>query len=74
MKGLMKQLEEGLNSALAFYIKDKKVYTDEKLQPGDEFEKKLAKAICQSICFIAVYTPSYEESDFCLRNSLRWRK
>lgn len=67
MRGLMKQVEDGLNSALGLFIKGKKVYTDEKLQPGDDFEKKLAKAICQSVCLIPIYTPSYEESDFCLR-------
>lgn len=67
MKGFMKQLEEALNSSFGIYMGGKRVYTDKKLQPGDDFEKKLAKAICRSVCFIVVYTPSYEESDFCLR-------
>jgi hypothetical protein len=67
MERLMKQVEDGLNSALGLYIKGKKVFTDKNLQPGDDFKKKLAKAICQSVCLIPIYTPSYEESDFCLR-------
>ena len=68
MTGFMKQLEEALNSSIGIHIGDKKkAFIDKKLQPGDVFDKKLAKAICQSICLIAIYTPPYEESEFCLK-------
>lgn len=67
MTGFMKQLKEALNSSLGVHIKNKKAYIDDKLQPGDVFDKKLAKAICQSICLIVIYTPPYEESEYCLK-------
>lgn len=67
MTGFMKQLAEALNSTIEIYLKNKKVYIDEELQPSDDYKKVLAKAICKSICMVVVYTPAYNQSDFCLK-------
>ena len=67
MTGFMKQLVEALNSTIEIYLKNKKVYIDEELVPGADYQKDLARAICKSICMVVVYTPAYNQSDFCLK-------
>lgn len=67
MTGIMEQLVEALNSTIEIYLKNKKVYIDKKLEPGADLQNDLAKAICKSICMVVVYTPAYDQSDFCLK-------
>jgi TIR domain len=36
-----------------------------RLTGGVVFDKALARAICESVCLIVVFTPRYEESSYC---------
>jgi hypothetical protein len=47
---------------------------DERLTPGDSFNEGIAKAICESVCMIVVYSPLYERSKYCLREFLAMEK
>jgi hypothetical protein len=60
-------LKETLESYLEPWL-DEEVYIDEdRLLPGYRYDEALAKAICQSICMIVVYTPKYERHSYCRR-------
>ncbi len=39
----------------------------ERLKPGYEYNEELARAICESVCMIVVYSPRYERHEYCLR-------
>lgn len=66
-KTFIDQLKETLDSYLEPYL-DEEVYIDDKrLLPGYHYNEALAKAICQSICMVVVYTPKYERHSYCLR-------
>ena len=68
---LTKRFVEELTDALKIYIEPylgKQVYIDrERLKPGYHFNEALSEAICQSVCMIVVYWPTYEEHQYCLR-------
>src|SRR5215208_4194003 len=66
-KTFIDQLKETLESYLEPWL-DEEVYIDEdRLLPGYRYNEALAKAICQSICMIVVYTPKYERHSYCRR-------
>lgn len=67
LKKFMEQLKKDLRAALGLYFKDKGVYMDDLHSAGDDFENRIAEAICQSICMIVVFAPIYTESLYCLR-------
>ena len=47
---------------------DEKTYVDQdRLKPGFKFNEALARAICESVCMIVVYSPRYERHPYCLR-------
>ncbi len=49
---------------------DMEVYVDqERLQGGDFFNNKLARALCESVCLVVVYTPTYfsQRHTYCAR-------
>lgn len=60
-----------LKTALAEQIEgfqDEQVYLDkERLEPGHKFDEAIARAICESVCMIVVYSPRYEKHLYCLR-------
>src|SRR5690349_15742687 len=68
-KTFVEQLYTALSGELETMVdKDVGVYIDkQRLLPGYFYNEDLAKAICQSICMLVVYSPSYEESDYCKR-------
>lgn len=37
---------------------------------GDNWEKRIAKALCQSVCMIVIYSPRYSRSEPCRREFL----
>jgi|LGVF01.1.fsa_nt_gb hypothetical protein len=66
-KTFIEQLKDALKNYLDPYL-DEEVYIDkERLQPGFLYNEALAKAICESICMIVVYSPKYEQHSYCLR-------
>src|SRR5689334_16819835 len=68
---LMRQFINDLEQALKAYIEPwlvEEVYIDrDRLLPGYEYNEALAHAICQSVCMIVVYSPTYQDSSYCLR-------
>lgn len=67
MKSFIEQLKKALNNYLEPLL-DEEVYIDvDRLEPGYHYNEALAKAICQSICMIVVYSPKYERHSYCLR-------
>jgi hypothetical protein len=66
-KGFIEQLKQALKAELEPLL-DEEVYIDEeRLKPGYRYNEALAKAICQSICMIVVYSPRYERHEYCGR-------
>lgn len=67
---VIEQLKETLESYIYLHSVNKEVYIDqERLGPGCHYNEELSCAICQSICMIVVYTPSYKHRDhlYCQR-------
>lgn len=63
------ELHDRLSKELALVV-DEPVFADfNRLRPGERFDQQVAKALCQSLTMIVVYTPSYfsESSLFCAR-------
>lgn len=49
---------------------DMSIFVDkERLTGGDFFNNKLAKALCESVCLIVIYTPTYfsKKNSYCAR-------
>jgi len=62
---LVKSLQTELNRWL-----DMEVYLDrERLKGGDFFNAELARALCESVCLIVVFTPTYfsKNNTYCAR-------
>ena len=67
VNGFITQLTRALSNELDAWL-DETVYIDhERLQPGDRHEVELARAICESICLLVVYSPKYERHAYCMR-------
>jgi hypothetical protein len=67
VKTFMDQLKAALKAELEPLL-DEEVYVDEeRLRSGYHYNEELAKAICQSVCMIVVYSPRYERHEYCIR-------
>jgi hypothetical protein len=65
--GFIAQLSAALKGELEPWM-DEDVYIDEEgIGPGDQHSERLAKAICESVCMIVVWSPKYERHDYCMR-------
>jgi hypothetical protein len=63
------QIINDLTEELGLWL-DKEVYVDrERLRGGDFYNEALAQALCESVCMIVVFTPTYFSVDhtFCTR-------
>lgn len=66
-------LTEKLVNSLKIELKrwlDMEIYLDkERLTGGDFFNNEFAKALCESVCLIVVYTPTYfsKQNSYCAR-------
>jgi hypothetical protein len=68
MRSFVEQVGEALSSELEAYFGDDAVYIDhQRLQPGYRYNEALASALCQSVCMVVLYTPTYAQSSYCLR-------
>jgi len=66
---ILNGLCEALSNELELYI-DQDIYVDrERLRGGDFYNENLATALCESICMIMIFTPTYFDKDhaFCAR-------
>jgi hypothetical protein len=67
VRGFMEQLQAALKAALETRL-DEEMYIDtERLRPGFRYNEELARAICQSVCMVVVYWPTYERHAYCMR-------
>lgn len=65
---LIQVTKRALEDHIEPYTHDHKVFFDEdRLKTGYQYNEVLAKAICQSACMVVLYWPSYQESDYCLK-------
>src|SRR5258706_4971579 len=66
---ITQDLASSLKTELSRWL-DMEVYVDKgRLKGGDFFNDELAKALCESVCLIVVYTPTYfsKKSTYCAR-------
>jgi hypothetical protein len=68
MRSFLDELREALQTHLGFYTDKKVVYLAERdMSPGVHFNKRLGQALCRSVCWIVVYSPIYDEREYCQR-------
>jgi TIR domain len=73
---LLKTVEAQLQAAIvkeldSYFDKNDCAFMDtEGIYAGDDWEKRIAKALCQSVCMIVVYHPRYKRSEPCRREFL----
>jgi hypothetical protein len=60
------RLTDELKDRLAQFVTDP-VVTDHDFPTGADFNKAIAKAICESACLLVVYMPVYERKAFCIQ-------
>jgi len=66
---IVQELVSSLETELSRWL-DLDVYVDrERLKGGQFFNSELAKALCESVCLIVVYTPTYfsKQNSYCAR-------
>ncbi|MET0253425.1 MAG: toll/interleukin-1 receptor domain-containing protein [Terrimicrobiaceae bacterium] len=67
MKGFIDQLKTALKAELELLMNEELYIDEERLSPGYRYNEELARAICQSVCMIVVYSPKYERQEYCVR-------
>jgi hypothetical protein len=61
---LIDDLYQALSDELGVLLRDEKIFVDkERLRGGDYINESLASIICESVCMIMVYTPTYFHRD-----------
>lgn len=75
-KSFMDQFTSALKGELECYSELDMYIDDDRETPGAVLEKKLAKALRQSVCMVFIYTPRYfsEEKQYCAREFLAMMK
>lgn len=67
VKTFIDQLRDALEAELETRL-DEPLYIDQdRLEPGYRYNEELARAICQSVCMIVVYSPRYGRHEYCVR-------
>jgi TIR domain len=67
VKGFIDQLKTALKAELEPLMAEELYIDEERLQPGYHYNEALARAICESVCMIVVYSPKYERQEYCMR-------
>ena len=65
-KKFMEDLKKAIQNELDAYLNQPIYVDEERLKPGYNWDVSLTRAICESVCMIVVYTPKYDESDYCI--------
>lgn len=67
VKTFVQQFKQALEAELEPLL-EHGVYIDfERLEPGFRYNDELGVAICRSLCMVVIYSPTYEDSPYCLR-------
>ena len=66
---LVKELVTSLRTELRRWLELDVFLDEERLRGGDFFNRALAKALCESVCMIVVFTPTYfsKNHTYCAR-------
>jgi len=70
---LMQRFKAALVDALRCYLEphfdnEEELFVDtEQLGGGDDLDRKIARAMCESVCMILIYTPKYEAHAYTRR-------
>ena len=70
---LMRQFKSALVDALRCYLEpyfdneDELFIDTEQMGGGDDLDRKIARAMCESVCMILIYTPKYEAHPYTRR-------
>jgi hypothetical protein len=69
MNGFIKALADALRCYLEpHFDNEEELFVDhEQLGGGDDLDRRIAKAMCESVCMIMIYTPKYEAHDYTRR-------
>ena len=70
MKHFIEDFHDALSSELEPLIDPLRVYRDVlRLEGGDFYNQALARSLCESVCMIMIFTPTYFNSDhtYCTR-------
>lgn len=67
LKGFVGQLKRALDAELESYLDEKVFIDDTDVGPGDKHAEVLARAICESVCMVVVWSPRYDRHPYCLR-------
>lgn len=67
IKGFIDQLKTALKGELETLLDEELFIDEERLKPGYEYDEALARAICESVCMIVVYSPRYVRHEYCVR-------
>lgn len=67
VKNFIDQFKAALKAYLEPYM-DEEVFVDvDRLKAGFMYNEALARAICESVCMVVVYSPVYERRPYCAR-------
>ena len=70
---LMNKFKGALSEAIRCYLEpyfdneDELFIDTEQLGGGDDLDRRIARALCESVCMIVVYTPKYEANPYTRR-------
>lgn len=67
IRGFIDQLKSGLKSELEPLLDEGLFIDEERLKPGYQYDEALARAICESVCMIVVWSPRYVRHEYCVR-------
>lgn len=77
---LMQRFKATLAEALRCYLEpyfddESELFVDtEQLGGGDDLDRKIARAMCESVCMIMIYTPKYEAHPYTRREYAGMRR
>ena len=67
------RLKERLATELASFLTDRvQVWFDDRIRPGVYFQQEIQQKLKNTPIFIAVISPSFLESTFCMQSELEW--
>ena len=65
---IINDLTEALASELEAWLEEEMYVDRERLKGGDFYNEALAKALCESVCMIMIFTPTYFSADHTIRH------
>lgn len=68
-RGFVMQFVDALQGELEQLVdlKQRPIYRDNLVRPGDDWQRSLSTALCQSVCMVLIYSPVYGRRPECLR-------